>query len=130
MREAKRQILELSVAACLLAIGVIGCGSTTSSDVAYEDAYAGDYYYPADVGYAGLYGAGFGYYGLYFATPQTGLATAALPVDGGLADAGLTGAAAARAGTARRSPAPPPCGARSERRSGTSRSAARSVRAR
>jgi len=90
MRHSKRDILELSLAACLAAFVGVGCGSSTSSDVAYEDAYAGDYYYPADVGYAGLYGAGFGYYGIYAVTPQTN-GVAAL-TDAGSSDAAATGA--------------------------------------
>ena len=59
MKNAIKGILNGSIAAALLlAVGSAGCGSsTTSSDVAYEDDYAGDYYYPADVAYSGVYAA-------------------------------------------------------------------------
>jgi hypothetical protein len=95
MRNSKRDILELFLAVCLVAIVGASCGgSSTSADVAYEDAYAGDYYYPADVGYAGLYGAGFGYYGIYAVTPgATGLAAPVVALtDAGPVDAAATGA--------------------------------------
>ena len=71
MKNAIKGILKGSIAAgLLLAVGSAGCGSsTTSSDVAYEDDYAGDYYYPADVAYSGVYAGGWGYYGIYAATP-------------------------------------------------------------
>ena len=71
MKNAIKGILNGSIAAgLLLAVGSAGCGSsTTSSDVAYEDDYAGDYYYPADVAYSGVYAGGWGYYGIYAATP-------------------------------------------------------------
>ena len=85
MTNATKGILNGSIAAgLLLAVGSAGCGSsTTSSDVAYEDDYAGDYYYPADVGYSGIYAGGWGYYGIYAATPAgTGASPAAL-LDGG-----------------------------------------------
>jgi len=96
MRDSNRDILELALVVCLVAFVGAGCGSSTSSDVAYEDAYAGDYYYPADVGYAGLYGAGWGSYGIYAVTTANGLATPLAPlVDGGLLDGGVTGAGGA-----------------------------------
>ena len=71
MKNAIKGILNGSIAAgLLLAVVSAGCGSsTTSSDVAYEDDYAGDYYYPADVAYSGVYAGGWGYYGIYAATP-------------------------------------------------------------
>ena len=64
------------VLGCLLgAVGVAGCGAAAAEDVAYEDSYGSDYYYPADVAYAGVY-AGYGAgYGLYFAVP-TGVKSA------------------------------------------------------
>jgi hypothetical protein len=73
MKNAIKGILKGSIAAgLLLAVGSAGCGSsTTSSDVAYEDDYAGDYYYPADVAYSGVYAGGWGYYGIYAATPAS-----------------------------------------------------------
>ncbi len=72
MKNAIKGILKVSIAAgLLLAVGNAGCGSSTSSDVAYEDDYAGDYYYPADVGYSGVYAGGWGYYGIYAATPTS-----------------------------------------------------------
>jgi hypothetical protein len=76
----------LSVPALVaLGLGAVGCGSSsTSTDVAYEDAYAGDYYYPTDVGYAGVYAAGWGY-GIYAETPvSAGLSTLVSSIfDGG-----------------------------------------------
>jgi hypothetical protein len=55
-------------AALLVAVGSAACGAAaTSEDVAYEDDYAGDYYYPADVAYAGVYAGGFA--GYYAVTP-------------------------------------------------------------
>ena len=61
---------------------VAGFGAAAAEDVAYEDSYGSDYYYPADVAYAGVY-AGYGAgYGLYFAVP-TGVKSAA---DGGVVD--------------------------------------------
>ena len=86
MKNAIRGILNGSIAAgLLLAIGSAGCGSsTTSSDVAYEDDYAGDYYYPADTAYAGVYAGGF--VGYYAATPAGIGASQQLPanlLDGG-----------------------------------------------
>jgi hypothetical protein len=85
MKNATKGILNGSIAAgLLLAVGSAGCGSsTTSSDVAYEDDYAGDYYYPADVAYAGVYAGGFGYYAV---TPAGIGASEQLPatlLDGG-----------------------------------------------
>jgi hypothetical protein len=85
MKNAIKGILNGSIAASLLlAAGGAGCGSsTTSSDVAYEDDYAGDYYYPADTAYSGVYAGGWGYYGIYAATPAgTGASPASL-LDGG-----------------------------------------------
>jgi hypothetical protein len=100
MRKTTSDIFELLLAASVLVLPAGGCGSSTSSsDVAYEDGYAGDYYYPADVGYAGVYGAGFGYYGIYAATPPlSGLAPTLIALaDGGLAGAaGTTGTAGSR----------------------------------
>ena len=86
MKNAIKGILNGSIAAgLLLVVGGAGCGSsTTSSDVAYEDDYAGDYYYPADVAYAGVYAGGF--VGYYAATPAGTGASEALPttlLDGG-----------------------------------------------
>ncbi len=86
MKNAIKGILQGSIAAgLLLAVGSAGCGSsTTSSDVAYEDDYAGDYYYPADVAYAGVYAGGF--VGYYAATPAGTGASELLPsasLDGG-----------------------------------------------
>jgi hypothetical protein len=70
MKNMIKGILHGSLAAgLLLAVGSAGCGSSTSSDVAYEDDYAGDYYYPADTAYSGVYAGGWGYYGIYAATP-------------------------------------------------------------
>jgi hypothetical protein len=59
----------LYAAALLVAVGSAACGAAASEDVAYEDDYAGDYYYPADVAYSGVYAGGWGYYGIYAATP-------------------------------------------------------------
>ncbi|HXJ22978.1 MAG TPA: hypothetical protein VMT03_22355 [Polyangia bacterium] len=67
MRNTTTTILGASFATLLLLGGNTGCESTTASDVAYEDAYAGSYYYPADVAVAGAYGVGWGY-GLYYDT--------------------------------------------------------------
>jgi hypothetical protein len=85
MKNAIKGILNGSIAAgLLLAVVSAGCGSsTTSSDVAYEDDYAGDYYYPADVAYSGVYAGGWGYYGIYAATPTGTGASAASLLDGG-----------------------------------------------
>jgi hypothetical protein len=92
MHDATKSILDRSRPAVFLAAllaMMAGCGSsTTTSDVAYEDGYASDYYYPADVGYAGAYGVGWGY-GLYFATPIHGSGFAS-PVPT-LADAAVDG---------------------------------------
>ena len=88
MNNAIKGILNGSIAAgLLLAVVNAGCGSsTTSSDVAYEADYAGDYYYPADVAYSGVYAGGWGYYGIYAATPAgTGAGPATL-LDGGHID--------------------------------------------
>ena len=77
------------VLGCLLgAVGVAGCGAAAAEDVAYEDSYGSDYYYPADVAYGGVY-AGYGAgYGLYFAVP-TGV-KAATAADGGAPTSGTT----------------------------------------
>jgi hypothetical protein len=89
MNNAIKGILNGSIAAALLlAVGSAGCGSsTTSSDVAYEDDYAGDYYYPADTAYAGVYAGGWGYYGIYAATPtdpgHVGIDGGHITLDGG-----------------------------------------------
>jgi hypothetical protein len=84
MKNVSKGILNGSVAAgLLLAVVSGGCGSSTSSDVAYEDDYAGDYYYPADVAYSGVYAGGWGGYGIYAAAPAgTGDSPASL-LDGG-----------------------------------------------
>jgi hypothetical protein len=54
-------------------LGTFACSSSSSSgtDVAYEDSYAADYYYPTDVAYSGVYAAGWSAagYGLYAVTP-------------------------------------------------------------
>jgi hypothetical protein len=89
-------------AALLVAVGSAACGSsTTSEDVAYEDDYAGDYYYPADVAYAGVYAGGFaGYYAVTPAgTGPSELLTTTLR-DGGIitVDAGHITIDAGRAG--------------------------------
>jgi hypothetical protein len=91
---AMKNTINTFLVACLLAVCAGGCSSssTSSEDVAYEDSYAGDYYYPADVGYAGLYGAGFGY-GIYFATPAGTGFTAPIVADSTDGGAGATGAA-------------------------------------
>lgn len=80
------------VLGCVLgAVGVAGCGAAAAEDVAYEDAYGSDYYYPADVAYGGVY-AGYGAgYGLYFAVP-TGVKAAA--ADGGTSTSTVRGAVA------------------------------------
>ena len=84
MKNAIKGILNGSITAgLLLAVGSAGCGSTTSSDVAYEDDYAGDYYYPADVAYSGVYAGGWGYYGIYAATPAGTGASPDTLLDGG-----------------------------------------------
>ena len=84
MKNTIKGILNGFIAAgVLLAGGSAGCGSSTSSDVAYEDDYAGDYYYPADVAYSGVYAGGWGYYGVYAATPAGTGASAAALLDGG-----------------------------------------------
>jgi hypothetical protein len=85
MKNSIKGILNGSIAAgLLLTAGSAGCGSSTSSDVAYEDDYAGDYYYPADVAYSGVYAGGWGYYGIYAATPAgTGASAPAALLDGG-----------------------------------------------
>jgi hypothetical protein len=99
MRTTQKQILEVSLIAGLLAVGLLvvafaGCGSSSSSDdVAYEDTYSSDYYYPADVAYSGPYAAGWGYggYGFYAATPVV-VAGINMPiptvVDGGILGVG------------------------------------------
>ena len=84
MKNTIKGIINGSIAAgLLLAAGSAGCGSSTSSDVAYEDDYAGDYYYPADVAYSGVYAGGWGYYGIYAAAPAGTGASAAALLDGG-----------------------------------------------
>jgi hypothetical protein len=100
----------LYAAALLVAVGSAACGSSTSEDVAYEDDYAGDYYYPADVGYSGVY-AGVGYGGIYAVGPAGAGASETLPatlLDGGhitidaghiTIDAGRTVDAGGRVGT-------------------------------
>jgi hypothetical protein len=94
MRSAMKSIVQVSLATTLLALATTllassGCGETTTTEVAYEDGYGYDYYYPASVGYAGVAAVGFGYYGIYAATPATigGLGGA-----GGNTGAGGTGA--------------------------------------
>jgi len=86
MKNAIKGILNGSIAAgLLLAVGSAGCGAAAASDVAYEDDYAGDYYYPADVAYSGVY-AGVGYYGGIYAVAPAGGASEPLPaalLDGG-----------------------------------------------
>ncbi|HVZ86451.1 MAG TPA: hypothetical protein VHG72_05760 [Polyangia bacterium] len=78
-----------------LALAAAGCGGAAAADVAYEDAYAGDYYYPADVAYSGVYAADDWDYGIDFATITSVLPDAAV-VDAGLThDAGFTRDAAA-----------------------------------
>jgi hypothetical protein len=72
MTNATKRIYGVSMATTLLALGIAGCGeTTTASDVAYEDGYGNSYYYPAAVGYAGVAAVGFGYYGIYAETPAT-----------------------------------------------------------
>lgn len=60
-RPRRASILRGALAATFAAvIGAAGCGTettATTADYAYEDAYLYDYYYPADVAYAGAYGA-------------------------------------------------------------------------
>ena len=105
MTNAIKGILNGSIAAgLLLAAGSAGCGlSTTSSDVAYEDDYAGDYYYPADVAYAGVYAGGFaGYYAVVPAGTGASQALPAALLDGGhiiTVDAGRAVDAGGRGGT-------------------------------
>ncbi len=83
MKNAIKGILNGSVAAGLLLAASAGCGSSTSSDVAYEDTYSSDYYYPADVAYAGVAAGGFvGYYGGIYAAAPAGPGASAL-LDGG-----------------------------------------------
>jgi hypothetical protein len=147
MKNTIKGILKSSIAAgLLLAIGSAGCGaSTTSSDVAYEDDYAGDYYYPADVAYSGVYAGGWGSYGIYAAAPAGTGASDLVPaavldagahfgldgghptLDGGHVthDAGLAGDAGGRGG-----PVPPPFAERSVRPSGKRRWVETSVRGR
>jgi hypothetical protein len=71
MRNTIQKACGFSLATLALTLGVASCGetTTTSSDVAYEDGYSTAYYYPAAVGYAGVSAVGFGYYGIYAATP-------------------------------------------------------------
>ena len=62
MKSATRRILDCCVSAGLLlfVVGSAGC-EDDAEDVGYETGYAGDYTYPADVGYVGGF-AGGGYY--------------------------------------------------------------------
>ena len=61
MKNAIKRILDGCLSAgLLLALTSAGCDED-EADVAYEDGYAGDYVYPADVGYAGGFVGG-GYY--------------------------------------------------------------------
>jgi hypothetical protein len=69
MRSATKRICQLSLATTLLAFYASSCGETATTEVAYEDGYGYSYYYPAAVGYAGVAAVGFGYYGIYAATP-------------------------------------------------------------
>ena len=140
MKNTIKGILNGFIAAgVLLAGGSAGCGSSTSSDVAYEDDYAGDYYYPADVAYSGVYAGGWGYYGVYAATPAGTGASAAALLDGGRIsiDAGhitIDGGRAVDAGrpawTAAGATVPPPFEKRSVRPSAKRRWAMSSVRGR
>ena len=63
MKNTFRRILDCCVSGglLLLVVGSAGCDEDAAEDVGYETAYAGDYAYPADVGYAGGF-AGGGYY--------------------------------------------------------------------
>jgi hypothetical protein len=89
----------LYAAVLLIAVGSAACGAAAATDdVAYEDDYAGDYYYPADVAYGGVYAGGF--VGYYAVTPAgtgpsellaTAVTDAAAAVDaGGRAGTGAT----------------------------------------
>src|SRR5436190_18964085 len=70
MKNTSRRILDCCVSASLLlVVGTAGCGDE-AEDVGYETAYAGDYAYPADVGYVGGF-AGGGYYAAANATVAT-----------------------------------------------------------
>ena len=74
MRSATRNGYGVSLATALLTVGLVSCGeTTTTSDVAYEDGYGYDYYYPAAVGYAGVAAVGYGYYGIYAVTPANNI---------------------------------------------------------
>jgi hypothetical protein len=102
----------LYAAALLVAVGSAACGAAASEDVAYEDDYAGDYYYPADVAYSGVYG-GFGGYGYYAVVPagtgpsgplvaavtDAAVALDAAAVTGAAGHTGTTSGAAGQTGT-------------------------------
>ncbi len=77
----------------MLAVGVAGCGAAAAQDVAYEDAYGADYYYPTDVAAAGVYAGYGGAYGLYYAVPTGtvgGSRAAATSADAGTPMSGST----------------------------------------
>lgn len=101
MRQTRASIPVVVTVGFCAAVGA-ACSTTPAADVAYEDAYASDYYYPADLAAAPVYGVGWGY-GLYASVIPTGLtARAAAALDGGAlgaAGAGGTGGAAGFAGT-------------------------------
>jgi hypothetical protein len=97
MHHATRDVVEASLAACLLFVGAVGCGSSSSADVAYEAAYAGDYYYPADVGYSSVYTTDTG---VYFVAPASNGLTTPIAADVTDAGGGGAGGAAGEAGTA------------------------------
>jgi len=88
MRQTISRFVEACFAASLLTGGIAGCESTTASDVAYEDSYAGDYYYPADVAVAGAYAVGWGY-GLYYDTAAGAEVPSALVAAGGAGGIGI-----------------------------------------
>jgi hypothetical protein len=73
MTNVTRRILDCCVSAGLLlfVVGSAGC-EDDAEDVGYETAYAGDYTYPADVGYVGGFAGG----GYYAAASSTVKATA------------------------------------------------------
>jgi hypothetical protein len=80
-----------------LAITGLGCSSSSSADVAYETTYAADYYYPSDLAYSGVYGAGWGFY--YAPSTGDGIAYAGAGGNGvggtgGAATSGMRGAVA------------------------------------
>lgn len=71
MKNAIKRILDGCLSAgLLLAVGSAGCSSENEQDVAYEDGYASDYAYPADIGYAGGFVGG-GYYAAAAGTGTT-----------------------------------------------------------